>query len=145
MASDAGLRIFTVEEANRAVKDLRKTLPALRRILGEVELLEDKLAVLGLICDRAVAADNPDLREYLATKLRYHRKISEFEGMWKALESQGYLVRDLEKGVVHFASRRGKQNVFLCWREGEARVSHWHAGEESRPDEESRRDIDRHF
>lgn len=145
MASDAELRIFTVDEANRAVKDLRKTLPAMRRILGDVELLEDRLAVLGLICDRAVAADNPDLREYLAMKLRYHRKISEFEGLWKALESEGYLLRDLEKGVVHFPSRRGKENVFLCWREGEARVSHWHTDEETRADEESRRDIDRNF
>lgn len=145
MASDAGLHIFTVERANSAVKDLRKTLPALRRTLEEVEVLEDRLAVLELICDRAVAADNPDLREYLATKLRYHRKISEFEGMWQGLESEGYLLRDLEKGVVHFAARRGNEDVFLCWREGEARVSHWHAGEEAKPDEDSRRDIDRHF
>jgi hypothetical protein len=145
MANPTELKIFTIEQANRAVKELRRTLPAMRRILNDVERMEDRLAVLELICNRSVSADNPDLQEYLGTKVRYHRRISEFEGMWNALEERGLLLRDLEKGIVHFASRRGRRHIFLCWREGEARVSHWHEPEEDHSDEEDRREIDREF
>ncbi len=139
MASRPDVRIFTIREANEAVKELRQTLPALRRTLREIERLEDRLEVLDLICDRAVSSDNPDLREYLSAKVRYHRGISEFEGMLGALETQGYLLRDLEKGVVHFVARRGHRNVLLCWTEGEPAVSHWHPIDGDAPPSEDRR------
>ena len=142
MASRPDVRIFTIQEANEAVKELRETLPAMRRILREIERVEDRLEVLDLICDRAVSSDNPDLREYLSSKVRYHRKITEFEGMLTGLEGQGYLLRDLEKGVVHFAARRGSVNVLLCWNEGERAVTHWHPlEEEGMPEETGRRGV----
>ena len=132
MASRSEVRIFTIREANEAAQELRQTLPAMRRTLQEIERLEDRLEVLDLICSRAVSSENPDVQEYLALRVRYHRKISEFEGMLSSLEAQGYLLRDLDKGVVHFPARRGKQDVLLCWTEGEREIRHWHPLDDGR-------------
>ncbi len=143
MASDAEIRVFSIPEANEAVKELRQTLPTLRRSLRTIEKLEERLEVLELICNRSVSAENPDLKELFSERLRYHREISDVDRRLTDMERQGYLLRDLERGIVHFVGTRGGENVFLCWREGEPEISHWHPFHRERiPDESERRRID---
>lgn len=144
MDSPVEQRVFSIQKANQAVKELRRTLPSLRRLLHRIDQLEDRLDVLDLICNRSVTSENPDLQEYLTCRARYHRTISEFEMALAHLESKGYLIHDLEKGVVHFIGRRGRQTVLLCWREGEADISHWHPlTGRGDPDERRRRRIEK--
>ncbi|HMB69226.1 MAG TPA: DUF2203 family protein [bacterium] len=142
MASRTGQPIFTIQKANEAVQELRRSLPALRRTLRRIERMEDRLLTLDLICDRTVSPENPDLQDYLSLRLRYHRTISGFQEKLDALATRGYLLRDLEKGVVHFLGRREGHRVLLCWREGEPEIRHWHPlrGHDA-PDEEQRHRI----
>lgn len=142
MARPTSLRVFSLQEANRSLGELRKTLPALRRILRDIEKTEDRLGILHLICNRSVASENPDLEEYLRTKVGYHRRITEFEGLLSNLEDEGYLLRDLDHGVVHFIARRGKKTVLLCWKEGEKKIAHWHSLDDESTDEDTRRRIE---
>jgi hypothetical protein len=142
MARQASLRVFSITEANQAITDLRKTLPALRRVLRDIEKTEDRLDILDLICNRSVVSENSDLQEYLSIKVKYHRKITEFEGMLLHMEEEGFLLRDLDKGVVHFVGRKGGKTVLLCWKEGEKKISHWHALDDQSTDEDTRRRID---
>jgi len=144
MTTPTGQRIFTIQKANQAVRELRRTLPALRRALRRAEQMEDRLEVLDLICSRAISPDNPDLQEYLSLRLRYHRAVSELDDRLRQLAAKGYLLRDLDKGVVHFRGRRAGKRVFLCWREGEAEISHWHARGQESAGEDQRQRIDEH-
>ena len=127
MISQTDLREFTVEEANRSVDDLKKTLRALRGLLRTVEKMESRLEILELICNRSVTSNNSDLKEYLALKLQYHAQISKLEHNLLQMKSEGYLLQDLANGVVHFIAKRGPEHVLLCWKEGEKDVSHWHS------------------
>ena len=62
------------------------------------------------------------------------------------IQKTGCLVKDLETGLVDFPSLRGGEEVYLCWKLGEARIGYWHGIEEgfagrkplddSRPEEE---------
>jgi hypothetical protein len=143
MASRTEVRVFSLREADSAIAELKKTLPVLRTVLRDVETAEVRLEILELICNRSVTIENPDLQEYLNHRVKYHRTISKFEEILRRMEGSGYLLRDLEKGVIHFLSRRQGRSVLLCWREGEDRVSHWHALESNRlPKEEQRQEID---
>jgi hypothetical protein len=36
-------------------------------------------------------------------------------------------LKDLDTGLVDFYSLRGSEIVFLCWKEGEAEIKHWHS------------------
>ncbi|NNE43476.1 MAG: DUF2203 domain-containing protein [Gemmatimonadetes bacterium] len=141
MSGPTDLRIFTIEEANRALPDLRQRLPELRKLLRKIERAEDRLDILDLICNRSVSASNPDLREYLSLKAKYHRLIERFEERLSDLDAVGYLLMNLEDGVVHFVARRRGQNVLLCWKEGESEVGHWHEPHDGTADEGDRRDI----
>ena len=143
MAERAEIKLFTIDEANASIRKLEEAIPALRRVLREMEQVEDRLQILDLICNRSVSSANQDLHEYLALRVKYHDKITEFENGLLDLEKQGFLLRDLDEGIVHFVARKGNANVLLCWKEGEGRVSHWHDLESpTLPDEKRRRPIE---
>jgi hypothetical protein len=40
------------------------------------------------------------------------------------------VVRDLDRGLVDFPSRRGDQEIYLCWEEGEQEIAFWHGPED---------------
>jgi hypothetical protein len=42
------------------------------------------------------------------------------------VESLGVILRDPESGLVDFASVRGGEQIYLCWRLGEDRIEFWH-------------------
>ena len=42
------------------------------------------------------------------------------------LESLGCELKDVQQGLVDFRSVRNGEEVYLCWRQGEERISHWH-------------------
>jgi hypothetical protein len=46
------------------------------------------------------------------------------------IESFGCIVKDIDLGLVDFPSTRQGEPMFLCWKAGEPRVSHWHGGDE---------------
>jgi hypothetical protein len=140
MARIAESRLFTVEEANRMLPSVAQTLQDLRRLQRRIRNLDSRLTVLNLVCDRFISGSNPDLREFLTLKVRYHRKIGLFHDILRKLEMMGCYLQDLKQGVVHFLARRGDERVMLCWREGEHEVSHWHPIEDhEKPEDETPR------
>lgn len=42
------------------------------------------------------------------------------------LQAVDVVLRDLDRGLVDFPSRREGREVYLCWEEGEDAVEHWH-------------------
>lgn len=42
------------------------------------------------------------------------------------LAEAGCLVKDISEGLVDFLARRGRRDIFLCWKLGEKRVAYWH-------------------
>lgn len=140
MAGTTDPRVFTIQEANRALPDLNQSLRELRRLQRKVRNLDARLEVLDLVCDKFISAKNADLREFLTLKIRYHRRIGQFHEILRDLESKGCTVTDLKRGTVHFEARRGEERVVLCWREGEREVAHWHPIEEiGKPEDETPR------
>ena len=107
-------RTFTVDEANAELVELRERLPRLRE------------ARLGLIASteritEAVASDGGGVagsdwfrhQETLKTEVEY-------------LADRGILLRDPETGLIDFPAERDGEQVFLCWRLGEADVAYYH-------------------
>jgi hypothetical protein len=51
----------------------------------------------------------------------------QLEGILQQIDSQGVIVRDIRLGLIDFPAVRDGQQVFLCWRRGEAlRIEWWH-------------------
>ena len=72
---------------------------------------------------------------YAASDL--HAAQSEFTGLAQAaaacasrLDELGVQIKDPDTGLLDFPARRDGRDVLLCWRVGEAGVTHWHGLEE---------------
>ena len=45
------------------------------------------------------------------------------------LQERDIVLRDLDRGLIDFPSRRNGAEVYLCWEEGEDEISFWHEPE----------------
>lgn len=108
-------RVFTVEEANRLLPELRTSLVRLRD--ARTTLLRSARRI------REVApADGGggEAREHHGAMRTLREEV---EGM----AARGVILRDAQSGLIDFPSRREGRQVFLCWRLDDGdRVSHWH-------------------
>jgi hypothetical protein len=115
MSDDRGEdRIFTVEEANAMLADLRPTLEAMQRarkvVLASAERVRGSVAGNG---------GGEPAGEYSAALELLGRET-------ERLSAQGILLRDIDAGLVDFPGERDGQPVFLCWKLGEDEVGYWH-------------------
>jgi hypothetical protein len=116
-------RLITVEEANRVlpllrpiVRELLATYAAWGEAVGRFDLAQAaRPPVDGLESPEAVAAR----REVEAHGVRIDECVEEIRLL-------GGIFKGLQDGQVDFLSLRDDRPVFLCWKLGEDRVSHWH-------------------
>ncbi len=119
-------KLFTLEEANQSLPRLRDILAEMRRIRREVAGLQARIDIeemTGGFGARYREATDPLFA-------RIQDLVEVFQGLMDRLAGEGCLLKDLEKGLVDFYSIRGGDIVFLCWMEGEERITHWHALQE---------------
>jgi hypothetical protein len=107
-------RLFTVEEANAELNDLRDRLPRIAD--ARQTLIETSTRIRS-----AVAADGGGVAgsEWFGAQQVLKEEIEE-------LARRGILLRDPETGLVDFPAERDGEPVYLCWRLGEERVGHYH-------------------
>ena len=126
----AKMRLFTQEEANAALPDVRPLVERLvedRRTL--VALGNDLEAVQALIGGNGGSLDPSrvgELQEAVAhAAAALATLIDEIQGL-------GAQVKDLDSGLVDFPARHPESGdtVLLCWQLGEPEVGHWHDLEE---------------
>jgi hypothetical protein len=111
-------RLFTVEEANAELPELRRRLPSLRDarqgLIASTQRIDQAVAVDG---GGVAGSDWFAHQQTLKTEVTY-------------LAERGILLRDPDTGLVDFPADRDGERVFLCWRLGEDDVEYYH-GEHS--------------
>jgi hypothetical protein len=121
----AKLTLFSVDEANRTIAELKPELERLSAIKREFDRAQGRIDVLTLAVAGA-APGNPDaidLRRLLERRGELGEELS--RGIQR-IQRRGCLLKDVEKGLVDFYAISGDRLVFLCWQLGEPEVSHWH-------------------
>jgi hypothetical protein len=117
-------RIYTIEEANALLPEVRAVLLQLAVEKGR---LEQVVASLTAHADAGSGNGNAAHADALA---RSEAEMTEIGGGMRALvehlESLGVELRDLEQGLVDFPGERDGRPVWLCWRLAEPAVGHWH-------------------
>lgn len=110
-------RQFTVEEANRLLPELSRSLHAIqeahRMILEGAEPFRGQARTNG----------GGEQRE------EYWRAMAVMRAELERLIELGIVLRDAEAGLIDFPCHRDGRDVFLCWRLGEGRVGFWHGPE----------------
>ena len=119
------LTLFSLDEANRLVKQLGPDFDRLMLAQRELDRLETRVAALSLAVAGA-DAENPDALDLVKLNQRrgvLARQIA--EGV-RSIHESGALVKDLRDGLIDFYALSGDRLIFLCWKVGEAEIAHWH-------------------
>ena len=122
--SGEGRRLFTLAGA-------RALLPLVRPILTK---LADQKRDLDAIQDRLIKI-TPQMRgdghrvEALALEHRLEELVDQLTQGMHSLERLGVELKDIDNGIVDFPAMRDGRVVLLCWRLGEADITHWHEAE----------------
>ena len=117
-------RIFTPAEANSALDDVRpaaERLVAVRARMRELESAQSSL--ITAIGGNGVGHAASDLNE---TQSELTGLIEAARACLQRLEELGVVVKDIDTGLLDFPALRHGEQVELCWRVGEPRVSSWH-------------------
>ncbi|WP_022798917.1 DUF2203 domain-containing protein [Thermus islandicus] len=107
------VRIFTKEEADALLPELRRVLGEMRQAREELKEAQKRLPEARGLLRRALEEEARFLLGTLEADARY-------------LASLGVFLKDLDRGLVDFPARLGGEVVFLCWQEGEPEVAHYH-------------------
>jgi hypothetical protein len=118
------VKVFTLEEANRVVPQVRTAIRLMQKAVEGAEGLRDGLEVLEMLG----AADDasPEHRDFAERLERLQRCRDTFREEHERLAQSGVLLRDLQAGLVDFHALREGRMVFLCWRLGEEAIGYWH-------------------
>ena len=52
--------------------------------------------------------------------------LSDIQGVLGEFKKHEIQVKDADRGLIDFPSRRGSREVFLCWEQSEDDIAHWH-------------------
>ncbi|MBO8170480.1 MAG: DUF2203 domain-containing protein [Bacillaceae bacterium] len=114
-------KYFTVEEANQALPLIEEELKKLQPLKKKIDQKYYQLSLLK-------KSNHPSVNEQQIFSL-------EAELDFLLMESQLYLdnikkmggqVRDIETGLIDFPSVKNGEEIFLCWKMGEEKVTYWH-------------------
>ena len=107
-------RLFTADEANTMLRDLRPRLERIRDarhvVIEHGELVRERVAGDG------GGAEGSAMFEALLTLRREVEHLAD----------AGILLRDPEVGLIDFPTTVDGDEGFLCWRLDEDRVAYWH-------------------
>ena len=116
------MKLFTIDEANRALPLVRRIVADLR---DEYHTWRELMARYEIIAagTRAYLGEDQyevDLRHELA------ERATRLDGLLDELKAVGCELKDFELGLVDFYALLDDRLVFLCWRLGEPRIEYWH-------------------
>jgi len=120
-------KLFTVEEADKLLPQVRRLLREMRACRDRMEKLEKEKAVEELSWLQPDGTVSPKAKDQLARlDAEQKQQASSFEKLLREMTLLGAQLKDLDDGLVDFFTPRGEDLVYLCWKEGEDRISYWH-------------------
>jgi hypothetical protein len=120
------LTLFSVDEANKLIVELRPLVQRLVAAKTELDQLNARIDVLQVVL-AGTAPTNPDAVELRGATERRAQVVGQIQQGVKIIHKRGALVKDLDKGLLDFYALLGDRLVFLCWHLGESEVTHWHS------------------
>ena len=120
-------KFFTIQEADELIGLLETTIERIKRNKHQFLWLQEELNILDVIVACGADEKNPDAIELILKKKKAQKLARDIEKDIALLEDTGCILRDVDQGVVDFFSIQDGTVVFLCWKQGEDTISHWHS------------------
>jgi hypothetical protein len=117
-------KLYTVAEANAALPLVKAIVRDVAELARELRERHERLSTVQAGDSRGRDALHQEELDQAQVEFdRGRERMEELEGELRQL---GVELKDYVTGLIDFRSRMGGREVYLCWRLGEADVSHWH-------------------
>ena len=111
------MKIFTVQEANALLPDVRIILAKIQRAHRRLTRYRDEAKKAAEAAEQGGGG--------IAEGVEYASVLTELTVQLAALEGLGVQLKDFERGLVDFPSLREGRVVLLCWQMGEGDELEW--------------------
>lgn len=117
------MKYFTRKEAEKAIPMLEKIFQAAEDIRDKAQAKTERIREL----ERSSRLDVPALA-IEKSQLEFLSRC--FQETLEGIEKLGGVLKGIDPGLVDFPCRWSGEEVYLCWRQGEKRIDHYHGMEE---------------
>jgi hypothetical protein len=122
------MKLFTLEEAQALVPVLESLLKraidakqAAEQINEEMQNLTQRIFVSGGM--------HVDVAKVARRRTEMDAHVQRAKDAVEEIDAIGVQVKDLDTGLLDFPCKVDDEVVLLCWKIGEARITHWHTME----------------
>ena len=109
---------FSIKDANLLIPDIVNKLTRTKKIKIQLHQCEQKL--------KDIVSSSYSLQNYVAAKQELNNLLTAFYNSIDDLEKSGVILKDIDKGLIDFPSKRFNEEIWLCWKEGESEIKFWH-------------------
>ena len=117
-------KLFTPEQANAMLPLVSAIVSDLVKLTQEV--VERRQRLTSLLAGRDLEDGDPYEEELSEVERELERDSDRIREYAKELSDLGVELKDPLTGLVDFPWEFEGRTVFLCWRLGELRITHWH-------------------
>lgn len=117
------MKYFTPEEADALIPELEKIFEAVAELAAQAEVKAAALRARERAGDEDPAASAIERGQLQFLAQGINERLQRIAAL-------GASPKGVEPALVDFPSRLDGRDVYLCWKLGEKRVSHWHPVEE---------------
>lgn len=111
------MKIFTVQEANALLPEVRVIASKIQRAHRKVSQFRDEAKKAAEAAERGGGG--------MESGVAYAVALTELTTQMAELEALGVQLKDFERGLVDFPSLRDGRVVLLCWQLGEGDELEW--------------------
>ena len=120
------VRFFSLREANSLIATLQEQFERARELRDELSAVQSQLAQAGHpLQEGEVEVDRTAPAAVQRLQRAAMRVLDELRGVLRGVAELGVEVKAAD-GLVDFRSRLHGRTVYLCWRYGEDRITHYH-------------------
>jgi len=103
--------------------EARAMMPKIREWLERMNQLRHEYAEISRRVDSMMNAQSDVGGNSVNQSIKL---LSEIQAILGEFKRHQIFIKDAERGLVDFPSRRGTREVFLCWEKSEDDIAHWH-------------------
>ncbi len=112
------MRYFDLEEANKVLESIKPV------IYDFIDIREEMMDII----ERISTVDDELEKMYMESVLEDKKR--ELNNLLYEISQSGAVVKGLNPLLLDFLSKKGNQDIWLCWLEGEDSITHWHGLDE---------------
>lgn len=120
-------KLYTLEEANLSLPQIEALLNTLGDIKLQINKHQAEIDVLELI------QEGSGIRRVKPGSAYFEKKLEEMQSLFDRFKQNihqfaelGCELKDLDRGLIDFYSLKEDRLIYLCWKKGEKKISHWH-------------------